>query len=85
MARPDNTQQAKDLKHLSAGYNKFLKNDTPKRIISAAVVKRLIQSMDLRSSSDFADAVAKEVCGMIAKAARRCYNNNRGTVRPTDL
>jgi hypothetical protein len=81
----DNTQRSKDLVAMQKGYQKFLKYDTPTRLISSSVVKRLVKSMGLNVSGDFADAAAKKVFLLITESAVRCYDNNRKTVRPCDL
>jgi len=36
-------------------------------------------------SGDFAEALSKEVEGLIANAVRRAKENKRGTIKPRDL
>ena len=40
---------------------------------------------DINVSSDFADALSKEVEGLIKKAIKRCNDNGRKTVQARDL
>jgi hypothetical protein len=70
---------------MDAGYKEFLAEDDPARLVSRSVLKRLIKSMRLRGDSELHGALVKEVCSMVTKAALRCYDNNRRTLRSCDL
>ena len=62
-----------------------LADDESSRLVSAAVLKRVIKATGLRVAGDLQAAVHREVGTMLVKAARRCLSNNRSTIRPEDL
>jgi histone H3/H4 len=62
-----------------------LADDESSRLISAAVLKRVIKTTGLRVAGDLQEAVHREVGNMLIKAAKRCLSNNRSTIRPEDL
>lgn len=55
------------------------------KILTASKIKELAKSMGLRASADFAEALAKKVYVDVFKAAKRCVDNDRKTLRPSDL
>lgn len=54
-------------------------------LVVGSKVKAYIKSKNLHTSGDFAEALSKEVAHMIDKAAKRCEDNKRSTLRPSDL
>ena len=48
-------------------------------------VKAYIKTKNLHTSGDFSSALSKEVAHLIDKAAKRCEDNKRSTLRPSDL
>jgi histone H3/H4 len=60
------------------------KKELPKMIVDSRV-KDYVKEADLRSSSDFVDALNAHVVATIEEAKRRCQDNGRATLRPSDL
>lgn len=56
-----------------------------KPVAVASRIKDYIKAKKLRSDGNLADAVDQQVRVMLDKAAVRCKENRRGTVRPHDL
>lgn len=54
-------------------------------VVVASKVKDAVRGQDVRMSSDFPEALNAEVQAVIDRAVKRAKDNNRGTVRPTDL
>jgi hypothetical protein len=48
-------------------------------------VKEYIKAKGLRSDGDLDTAVSQMIASNLDKAAQRCKDNKRGTVRPSDL
>lgn len=54
-------------------------------LIVGSKVKAYIKSKNLHTAGDFSEALSKEVARLIDKAAKRCEDNKRSTLRPSDL
>lgn len=61
------------------------KKEVGSRILTASRIKEYFKGLDVRSNSEFIDAVANEVYAMLKKCAMRALRNGRKTVRPWDL
>lgn len=48
-------------------------------------VREFVKKNNLRLSSDAIDALNKSVEDLLRKAAERCKQNNRQTIRPADF
>jgi hypothetical protein len=54
-------------------------------LIVQSKVKEAVKGLDLRMDSSLPDALNEKINQMLADAAERAKNNNRGTLRPYDL
>ncbi len=54
-------------------------------LVVGSKVKAYIKSKGLHTSGDFVAALSEEVGNLLDKAAKRCEENKRSTVRPADL
>ncbi len=54
-------------------------------LVVGSKVKAYVKSKNLHMSGDLLEALSKEVAVLIDKAAKRCEENKRSTVRPADL
>jgi hypothetical protein len=54
-------------------------------LVVGSKVKDYVKSKNLHMSGDLIEALSKEVAGLLDKAAKRCEDNKRSTVRPADL
>jgi len=54
-------------------------------MITASKVKAFIAEQECRSAGDFAAKLNEEVAELITKAVKRCKDNGRATVKPSDL
>ena len=54
-------------------------------LIVQSKVKEAVKGLDLRMDSSLPDALNEKIDKMLADAAERAKNNNRGTLRPYDL
>lgn len=58
---------------------------TTGNVVVASQVKEAVKRNDVRMSSEFVEALNEEVAERIEKATQRAKDNNRSTVRPSDL
>ena len=54
-------------------------------LVVQSKVKELLKELGMNTAGDFADALSKEVTGLVKRAAARSKANGRKTVRGTDL
>jgi hypothetical protein len=54
-------------------------------LIVQSKVKEAVKGLELRMDSSLPDALNEKINAMLADAAERAKNNNRGTLRPYDL
>jgi len=54
-------------------------------LVVGSKVKAYVKSKNLHMAGDFGEALSKEVAHLIDKAAKRCEENKRSTLRPADL
>ena len=54
-------------------------------LVVQSKVKEAVKGLDLRMDSSLPDALNDKINQMLADAAERAKNNNRGTLRPYDL
>lgn len=54
-------------------------------LVVGSKVKAYVKTKNLHMSGDFIEALSKEVAALIDKAAKRCGDNKRSTLRPADL
>jgi hypothetical protein len=54
-------------------------------VIVQSKVKEAVKGLDLRMDSSLPDALNDKVHELLAQAAARAKENNRGTLRPYDL
>lgn len=54
-------------------------------LVVGSKVKAYVKSKNLHMAGDFAEGLSKEVANLIDKAAKRCEENKRSTLRPADL
>lgn len=55
------------------------------KVVTASKIKEYFKAVGRRSDSKTAEAVADMVYKAMWKAVTRCDDNNRGTVRPSDI
>jgi len=57
------------------------------RLVGASKIKELAKAMDpkIRLDTELQAAVCRKVATMIKEAMKRCYDNKRSTIRPSDL
>lgn len=57
------------------------------RLVSASKLKELAKTIDpnIRMDKKVHRAMVNQVASIIVKAISRCYDNKRGTIRPSDL
>jgi len=60
------------------------KKEIPQVLVGSRV-KDYVKESDLRSSSDFVEALNAHLVSVIDDAKRRCQDNGRSTLRPSDL
>ncbi len=54
-------------------------------LVVQSKIKELVKKLNMRTSSDFTDALSRQVEELVKKAARRAKENGRQTVRAHDL
>ncbi|HPI67250.1 MAG TPA: hypothetical protein PKZ16_01780 [bacterium] len=54
-------------------------------LVVGSKVKAYVKGKNLHMAGDLAEALSKEVAHMLDKAAKRCEDNKRSTIRPADL
>ena len=54
-------------------------------LVVQSKVKSYISSMDMRSSSDLADALDEKVKELLSAAANRAKEHGKSTIKPYDL
>jgi hypothetical protein len=57
------------------------------RLVSASKLKEFAKTIDpdIRMDKKVHRALVAQVANMIVKAISRCYDNKRGTIRPSDI
>lgn len=63
---------------------KAVKKETPKFVVDSRV-KEFNQENGLRTSGDFTEALNAKIASDLEAAQKRCTDNGRSTLRPSDL
>ena len=76
-----------DSKTMRSRMKAYISSGDADRVVSKSKLKEMIKTIDpsLRADSKLHQKVVRELAQTLVRAAERCYDNKRGTIRPLDL